>query len=136
MESDENKREAIIYARGRPTVKIQNDTFPTVPLGPFQKQVELAFYMVKNFTRSVGRIYAVSHNPKIKLMKYFGTGWLIHDNIMVTNRHVALCFCATNREIQRGITVKVNFTAEHLSLVTEEVGIANSMKFPSLHFPV
>ena len=126
-----NRLEAIIRARDRPTVLIQNDTFPTVPLGPFQKQVELAFYMVKNYARSVGRIYAVAHNPRVKMMKYFGTGWLIHDNIMVTNRHVALCFCSTDRTIQPGITVKVNFTAEHLSLVTEEAGIAEVLYLAS-----
>jgi endonuclease G len=125
------KLEAIIQARGRPTVLIQNDTFPTVPLGPFQQQVDLAFYMVKKYLRSVGRIYAVPHIPRMRVKKYFGTGWLINDNIMVTNRHVALEFASIDKQIHPNLMVKVNFTAEHMSLVTEEAQITEVLYIAS-----
>jgi|JI10StandDraft_1071094.scaffolds.fasta_scaffold03512_11 endonuclease G len=53
--------------------------------------------------KSVGRVELVNHQ-----LKYAGTGWMIEENIMITNRHVANVFADKNKTGFGG-SFKTNF---------------------------
>ncbi len=53
--------------------------------------------------KSVGRVELVNHQ-----LKYAGTGWMIEENIMITNRHVANVF-ADKSKTGLGGSFKTNF---------------------------
>ena len=83
-----NILEAIILAEGRPPLFVKNDQYeiPKVEelknrLAPYQDKLNTAI-------KSVARI-DVSNHPNFD---YFGTAWMIDEDIMITNRHVAGLF--------------------------------------------
>jgi hypothetical protein len=79
--------EAIVSLIGRPAILIQNGQFFPPPPGwerleDFREGIERTF-------RSVGRI-EVSGHPAYD---WVGTGFLVTDDVVMTNRHVAKEFC-------------------------------------------
>jgi endonuclease G, mitochondrial len=82
--------EAIILLLGRPVLLIQNDDFdPADAETDFWRGILLQHReRLRNAIKSVGRI-ELRGDPQFD---WVGTGWVIADDIIVTNRHVAEVF--------------------------------------------
>ncbi len=88
------RTEAIILSIGRPVLHVINNTYE-VPLSE-----EIAQSLNENRTKvervlpAVGRIEVKNH-PNYS---WIGTGWLVADDVVVTNRHVAIEFAKKNSD--------------------------------------
>jgi endonuclease G, mitochondrial len=111
-EQDENVLEAIVLPKERPVVDIVNGTFvaPAVPFeafgdGPARRYIESAI-------PAIGRIDLPDH----PYLPYGGTGFVVGDGILMTNRHVAELFASgIGREelgFRPGQTAAVDFLHE------------------------
>lgn len=86
--------ESIVRRFGRPVLFIQNDTFELPQSEVLRERLQNCRYLIENGIRSVGRIELREH-PK---HAWVGTGWLVADDIVVTNRHVAEEFAVRDKE--------------------------------------
>src|SRR5215470_9292210 len=81
--------ETIVRANARPVLIIRDNRATTDFLGPdsqvWADRVQAAQAVLDRVIPSVGRV-EVGNNPDYT---WLGTGWLVADDIMVTNRHVA-----------------------------------------------
>lgn len=80
--------EAIIKLANRPALKIIENDFTAPRTNFWSSRLEPHRDTIKKAITSVGRIEFRNHPNLI----YAGTGWLVTDNIIVTNRHVAETF--------------------------------------------
>lgn len=82
--------EAIVLVMGRPVLLIRNDDYDLSQLetDTWRSRLDIARPVLTNAIRSVGRI-DLDNNPQFD---WVGTGWVIADDIIVTNRHVASVF--------------------------------------------
>jgi endonuclease G, mitochondrial len=82
--------EAIILRMGRPVLLVRDDDVNLDDLGTDTWRARLwpAMSGVRAAIRSVGRI-EVAGNPQFD---WVGTGWVVADDVIVTNRHVAEVF--------------------------------------------
>lgn len=84
--------EAIILQLGRPVLEIQNNDVS-------ENEPELGFWKaivekckgneLSKVIKAIGRI-ELSNHPSFE---WIGTGWLVQDDLIITNRHVAEIFC-------------------------------------------
>lgn len=110
--------EAIILRLGRPVLKIRNDDFDTAELGTDTWAERLAQSRPSLLAPilAVGRIELRNHPS----FSWIGTGWLVAEDIIVTNRHVAREFAAREdgrfvfRQYLFGeLSARVDFKEEH-----------------------
>ncbi len=80
--------EAIVLTQGRPTLLVQNGTFTPPDSRIWRNVLRLHRTNVENAIARVGRIELHNHFS----FDWAGTGWIIADDIVVTNRHVAELF--------------------------------------------
>jgi endonuclease G, mitochondrial len=82
--------EAIILRMGRPVLLVRNDDVDLDALGTdtWRARLEPAQDNLRAAIRSVGRI-ELDRNPQFD---WVGTGWVVADDVIVTNRHVAEIF--------------------------------------------
>jgi endonuclease G, mitochondrial len=82
--------EAIILRLGRPVLLVQGDDVALDDLGTdtWRTRLEPALTGIRAAVRSVGRI-ELAGNPQFD---WVGTGWVVADEVIVTNRHVAEVF--------------------------------------------
>ncbi len=82
-------RETIVLTKGRPVLDIKNgDTiidFNEVESEIWRKRLSDADRLLAPNISAVGRIELVNHPRGVP---WIGTGWLLKDNVVVTNRHV------------------------------------------------
>jgi hypothetical protein len=79
--------EAIVLLVGRPAILIQDGSFFRPP--PGWEVLEQRRIHIEETCRSVGRIEVAGHPT----MDWIGTGFLVAENVIMTNRHVAKEFC-------------------------------------------
>lgn len=77
--------EAIILLVGRPVLEIQNNTFSISVSSEWHEKLTNNREKIEKAIPAVGRIEVREHPSH----EWLGTGWLISENIIVTNRHVA-----------------------------------------------
>jgi endonuclease G, mitochondrial len=79
--------EAIVLLLGRPVLLVRHDDvdLSAVETDTWRQRLEQAQPVLRSAIRSVGRI-EVRNNPQLD---WVGTGWLVTDDVVVTNRHVA-----------------------------------------------
>src|SRR5215207_1087116 len=79
--------EAIILVMGRPVLLVQNDDFDLTVLetDTWRTRLEMARQGLRSAILSVGRV-DLDNNPRFD---WVGTGWVVADDVVVTNRHVA-----------------------------------------------
>ena len=91
--------ETIVMRRRRPVLEIRNGT----PLLEFKDQDDIALWksrlekahdILASAIAAVGRIELTGHPD----YSWVGTGWLVHDRYLVTNRHVAEEFARADGE--------------------------------------
>jgi endonuclease G len=84
--------ETIVLRTGRPVLAISHDEprlkFTDAESQIWRDRLEKARPALLPAIRAVGRI-ELNNNPRFD---WVGTGWLVDDNVVVTNRHVALEF--------------------------------------------
>jgi endonuclease G len=83
--------ETIVFRTGRPVLAIKNDeaqlTFDDADSHVWQSRLTEARQRLVQATQAVGRIEVEGHS-----LDWVGTGWLVGDDTIVTNRHVAAEF--------------------------------------------
>jgi hypothetical protein len=111
--------EAIVHIEARPAILIQDGHFFPPPtewqiLEPLRDQIERTF-------KSVGRIELTGHPT----YDWVGTGFLVAENVIMTNRHVAQIFC------KRGCLGRWDFEPEMTARIdyVEELGSLASAEF-------
>jgi len=112
--------EAIILMFGRPAILIQDGRFFPPPT-PWEKLEDKRDAIQATFA-SVGRIEVTGH-PRYK---WVGTGFLVFDDVVLTNRHVVKEFArpvgGSRWEFERGMKARIDFG--------EEFGSAFAREFP------
>lgn len=88
--------ESIILRVGRPVLTILNNeaqlAFDEIESEIWRSKLEVASQNVGAAIRSVGRI-ELQYHPR---MDWVGTGWLVGESVVVTNRHVAEVFARSD----------------------------------------
>lgn len=103
--------EAIVLLMARPAILIQDGSFfPPPP--PWSRELENARAEIEAVLASVGRIELTGH-PEFD---WVGTGWLLTEDIVVTNRHVAETFTRVGSRqrwtFSPGLKARVDFAEE------------------------
>jgi endonuclease G len=80
--------EAIIKITGRPALLVQNNTFEAPRLQAIRSRLEKSRSLLERAIPAVARIDLLNH-PDYTML---GTGWMVEEDIMITNRHVAGIF--------------------------------------------
>lgn len=86
-----NALEAIILLRGRPVLLVQQDTWQPPRSSEIAKWLgdpNLDQNPLRRRVPSVGRIEIVGDDDQ----DYIGTGWMLEEDVLLTNRHVAEAF--------------------------------------------
>ncbi|MCM3724589.1 serine protease [Neobacillus cucumis] len=86
--SPANGMESIVRSVGRPVIKIIHNTFMPPISSEWSKKLTDNRKNIEDAILAVGRI-EVRDLPG---MDWLGTGWMVKENIVITNRHVALEF--------------------------------------------
>ncbi len=127
--------ESIIELVGRPTLLVQNGSFELPADQDLAQRLGAAKPLLTKRLASVGRVEVDDGGRRYPL----GTAWLIAENIVVTNRHVAQYFIASNggatdfmRDFQnRPYKINIDFL-EEFGLATEnEIKVRKILHFPA-----
>lgn len=110
-----NQLEAIVLLTGRPPLLIQDEKWEEPALATIKARLDQSRDALLKAIPKVGRVEVLN------LGDYLGTGWMIDEGIMITNRHVAEVFAArmvNNFDFKRDVTGKryrarVDFRREH-----------------------
>jgi len=111
--------EAIVLLTGRPAILIHGGTFFLPPAN--WMHLEDAREEIEAACRSVGRIEVDGHWS----YDWVGTGFLVADDVVMTNRHVAEVFCqmrdGQNWQFKSGMAGRIDYV--------EEIGATDSAEF-------
>lgn len=124
-DDDKSRLEAIVLPNGlRPAFDIKDDSFIDLP-DPWQ-----ALNGHRNFLdsciRGIGRVDVPGHAR----LEYAGTGFIVADQVLLTNRHVADEFCETGGEVRftPGISPSLDLKQE----VSKSVSVTLNLRAPLL----
>ena len=109
-----NVLEAIVMRHGYPSLLIKDGDYERPKLKVWQKRLDPKRKEIKSVIQGVGRVELEGHPDA----KWVGTCWLVDEETLVTNRHVADFFTEIKRSgisIQRGVKAYVDFREEHLA---------------------
>lgn len=106
--------EAVIVPFMRPVLFVKNGKIEIPESNELKERILKYKSMVEPPLGSVGRIEIKNHQ-----LKNIGTGWLISDNVIVTNRHVAEIFALGTPGSGKGGLIRKNFIGETLEVVID-----------------
>lgn len=120
--------EAIVLLDGRPSLLVQNDTFEEPELEYWKSRLDPYRAALENALRSVGRVELTGHPT----YEWVGTGWVVGDRLIVTNRHVANVFARQQGQgfvfrpspLGGAMTARIDFKEEYQSGEVREVPVA------------
>lgn len=115
--ADLTQPEAIVLLMGRPPLLIQDNQIAVPELDEWRVRIWPHLPQLQRLLPSVGRVELRRHFQ----FPWVGTGWMIDEDIIVTNRHVAEIFAAGHgrgvafrkNEFGETILVRVDFREEH-----------------------
>jgi hypothetical protein len=114
--------EAIIQIEGRPAILILDGQFRKPP-PEWEADLEQARANIESTFPSVGRIELAGH-PRLD---WAGTGFLVAEDVVMTNRHVAQEFCRLGPDggwvFQSGMTSSIDYVAEVGATAASEVAL-------------
>lgn len=121
--------EAIILSVGRPVLFVRKNTFEIPTSDTWTERLRASQNVLETVIPAIGRIEVSRHDE----LDWVGTGWLVREDVIVTNRHVAVEFGMrsgqgfTFRKNLSGRVIKssIDFREEHL-LPEEEAEFAIS----------
>jgi len=121
--------ESIVLPFGRPVLFIQKDTFETPQSDVWQKRLNSSRSLIEKAIPAVGRVELREHPS----LAWNGTAWLVSDNIVVTNRHVAEQFaqcsngtCTFKKNFRgRSMMARIDFAEEFNQPEQEEYAISD-----------
>jgi hypothetical protein len=123
--------ETIVRSQGRPVLTIRNNRATTEFLGPesevWAQRIKAATSILDRVIPAVGRVEVTNHPNFL----WLGTGWLVADDVMVTNRHVAVEFARRGNagfSFRMGlngapISSRIDFLEEHLGTTSLEYAV-------------
>jgi endonuclease G len=118
--------EAIIIREGYPSLLVRGGTFDEPKLQTWRNRLDPNRAAIDGAIASVGRVELAGHHQ----FKWVGTGWVLDEAVIVTNRHVAAIFVASGQGgIRDGLSVTVDFfeeyenTRELLAAVSEVIHV-------------
>lgn len=115
--------EAIVHIEARPAILIQDGRFFPPPAE--WQSLESQRDQIQQTFKSVGRIEVINHPT----YEWVGTGFLVGENVIMTNRHVAEIFCKRGClgrwEIEPEMTAKIDYVEELGSLASAEFSLTN-----------
>jgi len=121
---DKHRLEAIVLPNGlRPVFDVRNDSFANLP-DPWQT-INTHRVFLEGCIRGIGRINVPGHAT----LQYAGTGFVVGDELLLTNRHVVELFCQTGGPqltFTPGISPSVDLKQE----VNEGAGIIVNVSAP------
>jgi V8-like Glu-specific endopeptidase len=104
--------EAIVRLTGRPSFLVQHDAVSGVPEdSQWAEPIAVSGEYVRENLRKVGRI----NLPEVE-GQYLGTGFVVANDLVMTNRHVAMFFAqprSTGWTIGDGFSPSIDFKSEH-----------------------
>ncbi|HEX8409067.1 MAG TPA: serine protease [Thermoanaerobaculia bacterium] len=118
-ELDGVPHQEVVIHPGRPALIVQNGDFGEPPADWAHLADDRE--TLKKVLPSVGRI------ERDGTFKIFGTGFMVADGVVMTNKHVVLNFAENNGSGWRfkdGVSVRIDFTAEHEIAGTNRFRIA------------
>ncbi len=95
--------EAIILSVGRPVLFVRKNTFEIPMSDVWTERLGAAQGFLEKIIPAVGRIEVKNHDE----LDWVGTGWLVRDDVVVTNRHVAVTF---GLKAAQGFTFRKNLS--------------------------
>lgn len=135
--------EAVILFEGRPSLLIKDDGFAPPSSTIWRERLAPAESALRRAIMSVGRIELVNH-PLAALAPFVGTGWMVSDDVIVTNRHVVDLFGLREGDTFRftvdpatgdDVIVRIDFKEEHGHEAVAEIGIARIIHIESQNGP-
>jgi endonuclease G len=125
---DRPMTEAIVLEVGRPVLLVRNDTFELPESGIWRTRLTASRSKIESIIPSVGRI-EISNHPDFD---WAGTGWMVADDVIVTNRHVAMEFARRQgnqfvflKSFLGPMSARVDFKEEHDTSGVQEVEVAS-----------
>jgi endonuclease G len=120
--------EAIILEKVRPVLFIKDGVFETAALPEIEKPLKKVRAAFVKPIGAVGRIELSDHDT----YEWCGTGWRVDDDLIVTNRHVALLFAQRQgttfkyrlNQLGKRVRARIDFREEFRGVESEEYGIA------------
>ena len=104
---DPSMEEAIILLTGRPALLVKGDSWEAPTSTIWQNRLEEGRANLEAAIRATGRVEMRNH-PR---QDWAGTAWLVAENIVVTNRHVAEIFASSGGD---GFTFRSNFLGRRM----------------------
>lgn len=121
-------REQIILAYKRPSFLIQQNTFDPSPSETWKELLSLHKGILEGAIPSIGRVEMKNHSQ----LDWAGTGFLVEENIIVTNRHVAEHFIQAKdsgygwkiNARQKIVKARIDFREEYQDPAEQEIEFA------------
>ena len=119
--------EAIILTTGRPALLVMDGSWEPIKSPELRSRVDAAAPALKKAIPRVGRVEIIDYQ-----LDYIGTGWMIDEDVMVTNRHVAMAFAARrgasfaflSNALGRAYQTRVDFLREHERQAQQQARVA------------
>lgn len=134
--------EAIVMDYGRPVLLVENDKVSNSQSSVWQERLATHTDTITANIKRVGRVEVDGHPHQAFLEAgeefFLGTCFVIGDNLLLTNRHVAIEFCELNGKIKSGMLPRVDFVEEakrdtdNEIVITRAVEIGNDFDFAIL----
>lgn len=120
--------EAIILIASRPVLFVRDGIVETAPLPEIENKIKDVRKALVKPISAVGRIELSDHDT----YEWCGTGWRVEEDLIVTNRHVALLFAERQgpifkyrlNQMGKQVRARVDFREEYKGIGSEEFGIA------------
>jgi endonuclease G, mitochondrial len=121
--------EAIVLSFGRPSLLIQDNEIVDADSEVWRTRLQGIDPIMQPVIPAVGRVELLHHTD----FDWVGTGWMVDDNILVTNRHVANIFAASGQDgfafaqnfLGQQLGAQVDFREEHNNPVEFEIRITD-----------
>jgi len=118
--------EAIVLLVGRPVLQVIHNTYEVPLSSEWQQRLNANRANFEKAIPSVGRIEVKNHPD----YDWLGTGWLVADNVIVTNRHIANAFA--KKKPDQTLEFRHNFRNELMAAridIREELGQPDEIEF-------
>ena len=120
--------EAIILSVSRPVLFVRDGIIETAPLPEIENLIKNVRKALVEPISAIGRIELSDHDT----YDWCGTGWRVEEDIIVTNRHVAMVFAQRQgttfkyrlNQTGKQVRARVDFREEYKGIESEEFGIA------------